>query len=81
MAKEQNDWVYLLPMVEFTYNNSVTMGNGLSLFYPNYGFHPIAMDPASTEPFNPASKLYVQWMHAVHDESWKGLEEAQEQIR
>jgi len=39
------------------------------------------MDPASTEPLNPASKVYAHWMHTVHEESWKGLEEAQEQMR
>jgi len=70
-----------LPMTEFAYNNSVTIGNGMSPFYANYGFHPVAMNPVSTEPLNPASKVYVHWTHAIHDEAWKGLEEAQEQIR
>ena len=32
-------------------------------------------------PLNPASKAYAHWMHAVHDETRKGLEEAQERIR
>ena len=68
-------------MAEFTYNNSTTTGNGMSPFYANYGFHPAAMDPASTEPLNPASQVYAHWMHAVHDESRKGLEDAQEQMR
>jgi len=53
----------------------------MSPFYANYGFHPVAMDLASTEPLNPASKVYAHWMHTVHDESRKGLEEAQERIR
>ena len=26
---EQDNWVSLLPMAEFTYNNSVTIGNGM----------------------------------------------------
>jgi len=50
----------------------------MSLFYANYGFHPAAMNPASMEPLNLASQVYVHWMHTVHDESQKGLEEAQE---
>ena len=74
--KEQDDWVRLLPMAEFTYNNSVTVGNGMTPFYANYGFHPMAIDPASTAPLNPASKVYAHWMHTVHDEFKKGLEEA-----
>ena len=73
-----NGRVCLLPMAEFAYNISTTTGNGMSLFYSNYGFHPVAMDPASTEPLNPASQVYAHWMHAVHDESRKGLEDAQE---
>jgi len=65
-------------MAEFTYNNSTTMGNGKSPFYTNYGFHPAAMNPVSTEPLNPASQVYAHWMHTMHDESRKGLEDAQE---
>jgi len=68
-------------MAEFAYNNSTTTGNGMSPFYTNYGFHPAAMDPTSTEPLNPVSQVYAHWMHAVHDESQKGLEDAQERMR
>ena len=81
VSKEQDDWVHLLPMAEFAYNNSTTTGNGMSPFYANYGFHPVAMNPASTEPLNPVSQVYAHWMHTVHDESQKGLEDAQERMR
>jgi len=81
VVREQDDWVRLLPMAEFAYNNSITVGNGMSPFYANYGFHPVAMDPASTEPLNPASRVYAHWMHTVHDESRQGLKEAQERMR
>jgi len=37
VTRAQNDWVALLPMAEFAYNNSVTIGNGMSPFYANYG--------------------------------------------
>jgi len=57
VGKEQDDWVCLLPTAEFAYNNLTTMGNGMSPFYANYGFHPAAMDPPITEPLNPASKV------------------------
>jgi len=81
ISREQDDWVHLLPMAEFAYNNLITVGNGMSPFYANYGFHPAAMDPASTEPLNPASRVYAHWMHTVHDESRQELEEAQERMR
>ena len=45
VGKEQDDWVHLLPMAEFPYNNSITAGNGMSPFYANYGFHPAAANP------------------------------------
>jgi len=68
-------------MAKFVYNNSTTTGNGISPFYANYGFHPAAMNPALMEPLNPASKVYAHWMHTVHEESQKGLEDAQERMR
>jgi len=63
------------------YNNSITMGNGMSPFYTNYGFHPVSSDPATTGPLNPASKLYAHWMHAVHKASAERLEAAHERMR
>jgi len=81
VSKEQDDWVRRLPMAEFAYNNSTTMGNGMTPFYANYGFHPAAMNPTSTEPLNTASQAYAHWMHTVHDKSRKGLEDAQERMR
>jgi hypothetical protein len=81
VGHEQNDWVSLLPMAEFAYNNSVTSGNGISPFYANYGFHPTATNPAAMGPLNPASKVYAHWMHVVHDQAKKGLELAQDRMR
>jgi hypothetical protein len=54
-----DDWVDLLPMAEFAYNNSVTSMTGLSPFYANYGYYPIASNPTATAVHNPASKAYV----------------------
>ena len=81
VSKEQNDWKRLLPMAEFAYNNSTTTGNGMSPFYANYGFHPVAGGPALSEPLNPASTAYGHWMRAIHDEARIGLEEARERMR
>jgi len=69
IGHEQDNWVGLLPMAKFAYNNSITMGNGMSPFYANYRFHPVSSDPASSGPLNPTSKLYAHRMHAVHKAS------------
>jgi len=79
--KEQDNWVLLLPMAEFAYNNSVTIGNGITPFFANYGFHPATVNPPTQEPLNPASTIYAHWMQTVHEDSQQGLEAAQERIR
>jgi len=60
-------------MAEFAYNNSVTAGSGLTLFYVNYGFHATAANPAAEKSLNSASMVYAHWMHTVHDKACKGL--------
>jgi len=81
VGREQDDWVSLLPMAEFAYNNSVTVGNGKSPFYANYRFYPTAVNPPMEGPLNLASMVYAHWMHTVHDESQKGLEAVPEGMR
>jgi len=81
VSREQDNWVSLLPIAEFAYNNSVTMENGMSPFYANYGVHLVTMNLATTRPLNQASTIYAHWMHTMHDESCKGLEAAQERMR
>jgi hypothetical protein len=56
---EMDDWVDLLPMAEFAYNNSGSSVTGLSPFYANYGYYPIVSNPMATAAHNPASKAYA----------------------
>jgi len=81
VAKEQDDWVSLLPMAEFAYNDSVTIGNGMMPFFANYSLHPATVNPPIEEPLNPASTVYAHWMQTVHEVSRQGLEDAQERMR
>jgi len=80
VSHEQNNWVALLLIAEFSNNNSVTMGNGLSPFYANYRFHPVASDSTASGPLNPVSKVNAHWIHTVHEESTKSLEAIQERM-
>ncbi|QRV82688.1 Retrotransposable element Tf2 protein [Ceratobasidium sp. AG-Ba] len=40
VAYKQNDWVGILPMAEFAYNNSVNASTNQMPFFACYGFHP-----------------------------------------
>src|SRR6266436_1634991 len=37
---QQDNWVTLLPMAEFTYNNTTNVTTGVSPFFTNKGYHP-----------------------------------------
>jgi len=36
---QQTNWVQLLPLAKFTYNNALLATTGVSLFYANKGYH------------------------------------------
>ena len=37
---QQDNWLDLLPLAEFTYNNAPSTTTGVSLFFANKGYHP-----------------------------------------
>ena len=78
--KEQSDWVELLPMAEYAYNNSMTTATGLTPFYANYGFHPETTAPRRTEVKNPASLAYAHWMTGTIEQNRKALEATRERM-
>ena len=56
----QSDWVNLLPMASFAYNNGISASTGHSPFFLNYGFHPRHnMSPNAAEQI-PAAKKYLK---------------------
>ena len=50
---KQNNWVRLLPMAEFAYNNAKNASTGFTPFELNCGYHPRV---SYEEDFNPRSK-------------------------
>ena len=58
---QQTYWASLLPMAEFSYNNSKHSATTLTPFYTNYGFHPqIFLLPPSPNSKTPAADSYVR---------------------
>ena len=40
VSYQQNDWLTLLPLAEFSYNNTLSATLKMTPFFANYGFHP-----------------------------------------
>lgn len=78
---EMANWVDLLPMAEFAYNNARSSSTGMSPFYANYGYHPSAHNPPTGTSLNPASRLYAHWMTRVHEEARRNLEETRARMK
>jgi hypothetical protein len=77
---EQDDWMELLPLAEYAYNNLFSTATGLSPFYANYGYHPRTNWPTAKAPRNPASELYTQWLQAVHQQAVERLQKTRERM-
>jgi len=62
----QDNWVSLLPLAEFAYNNSLHSSTGFTPFYANYGHHPI-FDPTSISQSSnvPLADSHVEHMSAI----------------
>src|SRR5437588_6797464 len=77
---DQDDWVQMLPLAEFAYNNSYTTATKTTPFYTNYRFHPKTMWPMEFETKNPASSVYRHWLKSVHTKIADTLEETKRRM-
>ena len=80
LSQEQDDWAGLLPMAEFAYNNSAVNSTGLTTFYANYGWHPYANNPRSTEALHPASQAYSHWIQGAIEHARSALQETRDRM-
>ena len=67
---EQNNWVQLLPMAEFAYNNGKNASTGYTLFELNYRYHPYIsykkdLDPRSKSKIAEKLSFKLQNLMAV----------------
>ena len=65
---QQTDWASLLPLAEFSYNNSKHSATSLTPFFANYGFHPsMSLLPPSASSRTPAADSYVQRLREAQE--------------
>jgi hypothetical protein len=46
----QDNWVELLPLAEFAYNNAIHASTTMTPFWANYHYHPVMQFKAPMEP-------------------------------
>ena len=59
----QDDWVALLPLAEFAYNNAKHSATGQAPFFANYGFHPSFLPDVPAEPTVPAVQDIISFLN------------------
>lgn len=66
---EQSNWVPLLPLAQFAYNNSTQTSTKLSPYFANFGFHPhleisLSTNLASTSPLASEKFEHLRKLHS-----------------
>jgi hypothetical protein len=78
---EIDNWVRLLPMAEFAYNNSVTQATGMSPFFANYGRHLGCTNPSTTPTSNNTQEGYINHLVSVQGLLMRNLKATQERMK
>jgi len=78
---DQDDWYEMLPLAEYTYNNSKTSAHKLTPFFTNYGFHPQTEWMKEREAQNPGATMYTHWMKRVQENARTTLEQTREAMK
>jgi hypothetical protein len=78
---EIDNWVGLLPMAEFAYNNSVTQDTGMSPFFANYGRHQACTNPNTTPTSHDTQEGYINHIVSVQGLVTRNLKATQERMK
>ena len=74
---QQLDWSRLLPLAEFTYNNTPLSTTGVSPFYANKGYHPQLQVQVERVVQTSEADFFVADLKAVHEDLKKEIKDAQ----
>jgi hypothetical protein len=78
---EQDNWVELLPLAEFAYNNAIHASTRMTPFWANYHNHPVMQFNAPKQPSSLNSEIqadtFTAGLEETHQTLRKNLQEAQ----
>jgi hypothetical protein len=75
---QQDNWSELLPLGEFTYNNTPAASTGVSPFFANKNYHPNIMVYPERKPTSQKARDFVVYLDELHMVLCQQLAEAQE---
>jgi hypothetical protein len=78
---EMDNWVRLLPIAEFAYNNSVPQATSMSAFFTNYGWHPGCTNPSTTPMNDDTQEGYINHIVSVQGLVTRNLKATQERMK
>jgi len=78
---EQDNSAELLPLAEFDYNNAILASTRITLFWPNYHYHPVMQFKAPKQSSSLKSEIqadtFAAGLEETHQTLGKNLQEAQ----
>jgi hypothetical protein len=74
---QQDDWLELLPLAEFAYNNAKHTSTQTSPFFANNGRHPRTTTTSTRGSDNPAAEHFMEKIHRIQKELTTQLGKAQ----
>jgi hypothetical protein len=78
---EMDNWVRLLPIAKFAYNNLVIQATGISPFFANYGRYLGCTNPSTTPMGNDMQEGYINHIISVQRLVTRNLKATQERMK
>src|SRR5260221_12168417 len=78
---QQDDWATLLPMAEFTYNNTMNATTGVSPFFANKGYHPEFTVDLQVETSSAEVQAFMADLERIQAELKENIAQAQERYQ
>ena len=78
---QQDNWSKLLPLAEFTYNNTLSATTGITPFFANKGYHPNLTVHPERNLASACTHDFVTNLDELHHELWQHITEAQHQYQ